>query len=307
MILGFTEDFRALEAINFAHCCYECDTNITSENLAKLGYLPPIQFMRIQSKTPDLTLFKESDGDKELFALIMEVKSGRVQEQHLIEQAKPYSSFKLFDVNEVFKKEAKRNPKLEKYRNWTVSRFSVIFQYYESFLTSLTEVERVTLEEMRKRVHVASCSRGETVKSAGGIQIKDAETMDLYSRGIRIPADPPFIVRMGESPSLEYVAFCVCQQAITDTCRDDNPVFTPEQTKNDHFSKYNVSIGTLEIILTKLNQMGVCTKKKMDVAVSRYQQEYVFFDPLRTLEIAIRSIQQDKNLDEIIGEQKRPK
>lgn len=252
-----------------------------------------------------MTYYRLDHDRKKIFALLMEVKSGHVQENDLERQAKVYAKMQKNDVQDSFNKHAERHGVLSKYKTWVISSFSVCFQYYDNILNNAGEEELSYLDEMGKIVHILSCKRGATIKTWKGIDIMDAETKNAYSNGIAIPMDPPIRVILNENPSFEFTAFRICQHVIDKCCSNKSWSTNADMLRNDLFSKDDITLASIEMTLVKLNQIGVCAKRRSENGPpSKFLQQYSFNDIGEIKEQVIDNLWNRKTLDQIIAEKK---
>ena len=300
-MVGFREEALEMVAINHAHSIHYCETNYNEKNLQSDGYLPPVIFQKVGPKKPDLTFYKPNHEKKEFSVLFLEVKSGHVQEEDFAKQADKYSKLNLLDVEQSFKKHASKLSVLDPFKTWKIDNFSVCFQYYNRIIRSADEKESSILDNIANVATILNCEEGQRIKIERGCQIKDKSTYQLLSDGIRVPYVPPDFILFGENPSIEFIAYRICQIVVNIRSSDPALELSAERLKFDYFAKYyNVTLGAIQVVLQNLNTMGVCTKKRnIGLNPSPLQQLYIFNDIVIIQEKIFKNIWQNKSLQEI--------
>jgi len=278
--MGIKEEINEIEAVDFCYACYYSEANHGKRNLQDLGFLPPIDYMKCGPKTPDLVYLKPINGKKELFALLIDTKSGHIQEDHLEDQAKVYA--KKVDglaIQDSLKTYGRRNPIIDKYASYKVINFSVAFQYYAHILDGANQEKKKILDELAKLITILSCKKGDCVRFWKGIKIKDADTASYFDSGIEVPTDALRNGRLSESPSEELVAITIADHAMACRSRYKNPILTARQLQNDVF-RGRVRMGRIETVMSNMNELGICVKKRpqSDDPPPSSEQEYEFCD-----------------------------
>lgn len=302
-VLRFQDEINEVEALNFCYASYFSETNSAYGNLANLGYRAYIRNLKFGPKEPDFSFFFPDLSTKEIFILMIEVKSGRVQEKHVREQATAYSKLDKVRVKDTFKRVSKNYEPLQRFAAYEAVEFSVIFQYYEDVLSNCGNPESGILDELNRHVHVTSCKKGDKTCSWGGVPLKNIPTTALFQTGIKMPYVAADRKLMPDNPGEEFVAFCIARHVLNTNFLTEIPEVTAFQLKNDEFIYPDPTLARIETVLGKMRRLGLCVKKQMDDKSA----QQVFSFPAATLlpKELIDPLKEGQTLDEMLKEKKK--
>jgi hypothetical protein len=300
--LGAKSQIFEVEAMEFSYACWNCHANGDSGNLLGIGYLRPIEYIEFSvrdqpSKTPDLVFFRPIHESRKIHILMIDSKSGHVQRKDDLErEAKVYGKMSLVDVTDKFNKRLTKDySALRGFSGYSVSSFSVAFQYYDNILNGASDDDKDVLHEIAKNVTILSCSKGNSVKIWGGLNIRDQDAHILFSKGIQVPKSAPYDELLPEKPCEEFIAVKIAQKAISEMARNSKVIFSARQLRSDYFCKLS-SHKMLFEVMNSLNHLKFCTKKQMDGNPTYEDQEFEFTDFELLRNGLIAPLSKDNNL-----------